>query len=113
MNRFEKTKKDKSIFRELAMPVALFAVIAVVFSNGLSSISSTAEEERLKSTKQAVARAAVHCYALEGIYPPTIEYLEEHYGLTVDSDKYAVDYQCFASNIMPDITVIKKTTNDY
>ena len=33
-------------------------------------------------------------------------YLEENYGVQIDHDKYNVFYDGFASNIMPDITVI-------
>jgi hypothetical protein len=50
----------------------------------------------------------VHCYAAEGIYPPDLEYLQENYGLQVDTDNFVVDYRPFASNLMPDITVLPK-----
>ena len=33
-----------------------------------------------ETLKKAIARASVQCYAIEGRYPPSIEYLEEHYG---------------------------------
>ena len=52
-------------------------------------------------------RAAVACYAAEGIYPPTLEYLEEHYGVQVDRERYTVVYDVFASNLMPDVTVLE------
>ena len=35
-----------------------------------------------------------------------MEYLEENYGVQIDHDKYNVFYDGFASNIMPEITVI-------
>ena len=38
-----------------------------------------------------------------------IEYLEEHYGIQIDRERYNVFYEGFASNIMPDITVIPAT----
>lgn len=56
---------------------------------------------------QGVRRAAVSCYAVEGAYPESYEYLKEHYGAMVDEENYAVFYEVFASNIMPDITVIQ------
>ena len=64
------------------------------------------EEGRLLA-EQAVRRAAVSCYAVEGAYPESYEYLKEHYGAMVDEENYAVFYEVFASNIMPDITVIQ------
>ena len=58
-------------------------------------------------TEAALRRDIVHCYATEGFYPPSLEYLEEHYGLTYDKNRYWVDYQPVGSNLMPDITVLE------
>jgi len=54
-----------------------------------------------------ILHSAVACYAAEGIYPPTLEYLEEHYGIQVDREQYTVMYEIFASNLMPDVTVLE------
>ena len=56
----------------------------------------------------ALFAAAVQCYAVEGIYPPDLGYMREHYGLQVDEERYLVDYRCFASNLTPDITVLPR-----
>ena len=56
----------------------------------------------------AVRKAAVACYAAEGIYPPTLSYLQEHYGLQIDESRYAVFYEIFAENMMPEITVLER-----
>ena len=58
--------------------------------------------------EEALRRAAVACYAAEGIYPPNVEYMVEHYGLQIDSRRYVVSYTSFAENLMPDITVLEK-----
>ncbi len=58
----------------------------------------------------ALRRAAVACYAAEGIYPPTLDYLKQHYGVQIDENRYAVFYEVFADNLMPDITVLVKET---
>ena len=63
-------------------------------------------EESLQLTEQAVRGCAVQCYAIEGRYPPSVEYLEEHYGIVIDRDRYHVFYDGWASNVMPDITVL-------
>ena len=44
--------------------------------------------------------------SIEGRYPPSVQYLQEHYGVQIDEDRYYVFYDGFASNLMPDITVI-------
>ncbi|MFZ2539141.1 MAG: hypothetical protein WAX04_09615 [Oscillospiraceae bacterium] len=107
MNRFTKSKKDNSLLKDTVLPVLLFAVILFLFTLGLHSINSTTEQEQFNSTKQAITRAVVHCYAVEGAYPANLAYLEDQYGLTINYNKYLVDYKCFASNLMPDITVLK------
>ena len=50
----------------------------------------------------------MNCYAIEGSYPATIDYVEQHYGLQIDHDRYDVFYEIFAENVMPEITVIEK-----
>ena len=105
-NRFAKSRRSHMLLRGLVLPAVLFAVISVLFVQGIQSVSAAASAEQLKSTRQAITRAAVHCYPGEGAYPPSLEYLEAKYGLRIDREKYLVDYQCFASNIMPDITVL-------
>ena len=57
--------------------------------------------------EDAIHRAVVSCYATEGFYPPTLDYVEEHYGIQIDSSRYAVFYEIFAENLMPDITVLE------
>lgn len=45
---------------------------------------------------------------LRGAYPESLRYLEEHYGLIYDEDRFFIDYQILGSNIMPDVTIIDK-----
>lgn len=65
-------------------------------------------DEMFEILTDAISRSAVQCYAIEGFYPPDIEYLEENYGLVVNHDKYVISYNVFASNIMPEIEVFNK-----
>ena len=64
--------------------------------------------EGARVVEQSVRRAALQCYALEGRYPPGVAYLKEHYGLRYDEDLYRVHYEIFASNLMPDITILQR-----
>ena len=64
-----------------------------------------AEQGKIK-LENAIRRSAVACYAAEGAYPPDVDYLIEHYGLSVDESRYIVHYDIFAENLMPDITVL-------
>lgn len=49
------------------------------------------------------------CYAIDGVYPPDLEYLKEHYGIQIDEDRYTVHYIPIAENLMPEITVLENT----
>lgn len=105
-NRFVKEKRDRSWFRRILLPTAMFAVVLALFLYGAGQLNAAVQREQLSSAQRAVTRAAVQCYAAEGFYPATTDYLVERYGLCVDESKYRIDYQCFASNLMPDITVV-------
>ena len=69
----------------------------------------------MKTKKHGLARglaltlaAALTCYAVEGAYPQSLEELERGYGLAYNKDAYIVSYDAFASNIMPNIQVLRK-----
>ena len=55
---------------------------------------------------RAMERDITACYALEGMYPPDLEYIRVHYGLTYPESRFYVDYRPIASNIRPDYAVI-------
>lgn len=83
----------------------LFMVAFVAY--GISSAASAADDAGLITAEESIRRAAVSCYAIEGVYPPDYAYLKAHYGVRVDETRYTVIYEVFASNRMPDITVLK------
>ena len=105
-----KRKKGRVLnsVKSIIIPVAIFCGFIGVLLKGLDYFSSINETQSLELLKQSVHRATVQCYAVEGIYPPKLEYLEEHYGVVYDKDKYGVEYGCFASNIMPTIIVYER-----
>jgi len=89
------------------MPV-LVVVVLLCFMSGLSNLTQGHAEEDKRRLEDVLRRAAVACYAAEGMYPPDLEYLEQHYGIQIDYDRYVVDYISIAENLMPDITVLEK-----
>ena len=66
------------------------------------------DEESTRAVKAAVERCALQCYVVEGVYPPELSYMEEHYGLQVNHDDYYVTYEVFASNLPPEVAVVSK-----
>lgn len=86
-----------------------FITVAVLlcFATALNSLSEGRDKEDLRQLEEALRRSCVACYAAEGIYPPDLDYLKEHYGLQVDETRYVVRYSAIAENLMPDITVLE------
>ena len=86
----------------------VFAAVAARMVLGVREASEVSDREGLRLAEQAVRQAAVSCYALEGTYPATYEDLKRSSGIAVDEEKYSVFYDSFASNSMPDITVLER-----
>lgn len=105
-DRFGRRGGKIDVFKSVIFPMILFLLIIVLLNAGLGALSGTTAEEQLESARNAVTKAAVQCYAIEGRYPPGVAYMQDHYGLSVDTDKYLIHYMVFGSNIMPDIDVI-------
>lgn len=85
---------------------AIAAAALVMFAAALDGLSSGRDAEDLRQLEEALRRSCAACYAAEGVYPPNLEYLEGHYGIRVDEERYAVFYSAFADNLMPEITVV-------
>ena len=92
----------------ILLPLAVLAVL-LCFTTALGNLDSAQSEESMRQLEQALRRGCVACYAAEGMYPPDLEYLEEHYGIQIDEARYTVMYSAFAENLMPDITVLENT----
>jgi hypothetical protein len=95
-------------YLNIIISVIFFVAIVFAFNVGLGRITQMSEKEQLRVAEQAIIRSTIQCYALEGEYPQSIEYLKENYGLMVDEEKFFIDYVSIASNLMPQITVLPK-----
>lgn len=102
-----KKQKRSGLLSAVWMPVLAIAVL-LCFMSGLSNLTQGHAQEDKQRLEDVVRSSAVACYAAEGIYPPNLEYLEEHYGIQINRNRYVVDYVYVAENLMPDITVLDK-----
>lgn len=93
--------------KQYGLTAALLMAMAMIAVGGISGASEANYAQQLRQTEQSVRRAAVTCYAVEGFYPESLDYLTEHYGIRVDESKFLVDYQSIASNIMPEILIVE------
>ena len=104
MKRRNWKKRDAALWWTAGVFALLFACVLL----GLRNTSGTVGDAGRKNAEEAVRRAAVTCYALEGSYPESYDYLRAHYGVRVNDSRYDVHYSVFASNLMPDITVTER-----
>ncbi len=90
--------------RDLIKLLCIVAVLAaaVLLVNRIDTAQDKAETDIVRD---AVKNAALTCYAVEGAYPDSVDYLREHYRLAYDEDRYLITYDAFASNMIPDIWV--------
>lgn len=82
-------------------------VIGIVYFGIIESEQST-QEESTTQIEEALNKAITQCYSVEGEYPETLEYLLENYQVYIDEDKYIVHYVYEASNLRPDILIMRK-----
>jgi hypothetical protein len=94
------------VFFKIILPVAVFLVALLLFVFAVSKIAGKSENEGMRLTEESIRRAAVQCYALEGVYPSDFNYLKDHYAVRPDESKYVIYYTYTASNLMPEIDVL-------
>lgn len=90
------------------LTLILAAAVVLSFSIAVSRLEADRQQEDKQLLTDVLHRTAAACYASEGFYPPDVSYMQQHYGLRYDESRYLVRYDCFASNLMPDITVLDK-----
>ncbi len=100
---------DVKLIGTISFTLLLTFIVAFIFGS-MIKYSENTESGQAEKAKEAVRNAAIQCYALEGSYPKSIEYLADKYGVILDRDKYIYYYECQISNIMPDIIVMPKNT---
>ena len=96
-----------SLLKGLAVPVLLVGCLCFLLT-AVGNVETGQKLESEQRVEDTIKKAVVNCYAIEGRYPATLEYVEEYYGLQIDRDRYDVFYEVFADNIMPEITVLPK-----
>lgn len=77
MNRFE--QKSMSLGRKLIylLPILAFVILFVLFLRGIGSVGESTLSKQQESLETALERSISQCYAVEGCYPPSLEYLKQ------------------------------------
>jgi len=109
-------KKQRNIYRKsgldflrsAVLPVLFTAVIIVMVFFGVHQAGASSSSEGVRILEDSIRRAIVMNYAIEGRYPESIEYIEQHFGIYIDRTSFVAHYRIFASNILPEVTVIPR-----
>lgn len=112
MNRFNRNTTSVVGKLVVMLPVAAFLLLLVLFLGGIRNIGTATLAKQQESLETALSRSISQCYAVEGIYPPDLEYLKSHYGLTYDESVFFVDYVSYGGNLRPEVTVLRRKTAD-
>ncbi len=103
-------KPNRAIAQGAALSFVIAAAALIVAQVSLGRISLKASEQSLAEARNNVSRSVVLCYASEGVYPETIDYLEENYGLVLDRELYIYHYRALGGNLFPEINVFQNET---
>lgn len=112
MYGYNREKTIKKIFSGMTASILVFVLLFVLFLFAVGSISKDSVDSQEENLNTALHRSIVSCYCVEGTYPPSLDYIKQHYGLMYDENLFFVDYISEGSNIYPDVTVIRKADGD-
>ena len=90
----------------ICLSLVFFMTFTGFIIKGIYTVDDSTLQQQANSLENAIRRSVIQCYVVEGTYPPDLDYLIEHYGITYDREQYYVDYTSIGSNLMPDITII-------
>ena len=90
---------------KVRVPLILLAAL-LCMTLAVSRLETGRQAQGKQQLEQALLKACVACYAAEGCYPPSLEHLQTYYGVQINTEVFTVKYEVFASNLMPEITVL-------
>ncbi|MCL2810838.1 MAG: hypothetical protein FWD25_03000 [Clostridia bacterium] len=99
-------QKKRGVHRALYISLAVFVLAVVVIVTMVGQMSLRVDAEQTARLREVLHRAAISCYAVEGRYPPSLEYLVEHYSVVIDYGRFIVNFDVISPNTMPMIEVI-------
>ena len=101
--------KTENKGKRFLWPLLTMQVLAVLLLAVFRHPKTDLEDSGATAIREAVRRSALQCYAVEGVYPPNLRYLEENYGLQVNTEDYYISYEACASNLPPTVKVVNRT----
>ena len=106
---FKPKKTGGSTIKAAVFIVIIIAIVFLVYW-GIENLGQTNDSKQIEIAHDAIVKASVQCYALESQFPTSLDYLVEHYGVTLDREKYVYHYRAIGANMMPEIKVLVNTS---
>jgi hypothetical protein len=103
--------RNKSSISGSVKTLVLAAILLVVFAVSVHFLSGGNENRQKQNLERTLENEITACYALEGSYPESLDYLKKNYGLVYNEEAFYVDYRVTGSNIRPVVTVIRRNQN--
>lgn len=85
--------------------ILLFVGIILFFTISITNASKEIDDNEIITLRKSIDKAVINCYAIEGAYPESLEYIEENYGVVIDRDKFIVIYEVLGPNVLPNVIV--------
>lgn len=112
MNRFEQDKPYLSGKFICVLPIGAFLLLLFLFLQGINAINNLTTTKQKDNLEKALTRSITQCYVVEGVYPPSVEYLVEHYGLFYNEETFLINYEYIGSDMMPEVRVHLQQTGE-
>lgn len=90
----------------LLLFVLISGLLLLLFANGIKKISVQNLQLEQQTLEQTLHDNTVQYYALNGYFPESLDALLDSCPVHYSTDRFFIDYQPCASNIMPEITVL-------
>ncbi|MEA4870594.1 MAG: hypothetical protein VB062_08185 [Christensenella sp.] len=100
-------ERERGQHKGLLFAVIVFVLLVAVFLLSLFAATQRNDAREQEMMSDALRRAIVTCYAVEGKYPPNLDYIYKNYGVRIDASRYVVFYDVIAANVMPSVDVIR------
>ena len=100
-------KKERSYLSHY-IPLLLLVLLIAVFCIASDRVSTDNSQRSYSVVENALNRSITQCYALEGTYPPSLDYLTEHYGFVYNEDRYIIYYEYIGANIRPSVDILER-----
>ena len=108
MRNIWNSQKRKNISINIVLSIVIYGLVMIFVIVGMMGVSNNSKKQEVEEVTRQINKSISLCYAIEGMYPNDLEYLENNYGLDIDDEKYIIHYKLFASNIQPEVMVYNK-----